>query len=138
MSTKLILIAASSAAMLLLSLGCNSCGNPPPATTPVGNPAAFIGTWQLTVGTATTPTPMVLRRATNPTPTAPGDLSLEGSYGTNSRVTGNANGNVFVGTVVYGNNATALEMRMVAPGQAVGTYSAGMNARDLIGARMNP
>lgn len=124
-----------SVAVLMFSLvGCESCGNPPPAA--VADPHDFIGTWQLTIEGRTAPVTLILRRAANQT--SPGELSLDGSWGGNVRVSGSATGHVFAGTAVYGNSAYGIDMRIVTDGQAAGTFTSAMTPNNFIGARMGP
>lgn len=106
---------------------------PAPAAPALG-PSNFIGTWQLTLTGYAAPVNMVLRRSA--TKGSAGSLELDGRFGAGNIVTGSATGGVFVGTIVYGNNATAIEMRLVTPTQAQGSYSSGMNARPLVGVKM--
>lgn len=108
---------------------------PPAPPAPVLGPANFIGSWQLTLDGYAAPVDMVLHRsAVKGSPG--GSLDLDGRFGAANVVTGSATGAVFVGTVAYGNSATAIEMRLVTPVQATGSYSSGMNARNLVGVKM--
>lgn len=127
-------------ALLAALVGCDPDPPPPPPApvAPKALPQNFAGTWNLTTDPSRPPETMTLYSAGGPA----SNLSMNGRYGRNSVVTGTASatpsGPVFVGTVVWGNTAMAIELRMVTPGQATGTLSRSMRTTDILAVRMGP